>query len=397
MLRSFIRLIAVAPIVLALSGCGGCGGEVQHVPVTQTPPEEPRRTARPVPAQPPRAAQKPTPKREARPDRGKSDFPIDPSVDPNDVFEIVAEPEGFELLEPGPRESDRFAVVLPRGGEDSTTFDVIERGGRPGGEPDPAFRLPAGFTPLPDAGYSESGLPLRIRCEKDDSVMVLVPAGTVTMGKDDGPSESTPELVVHLDDYYIDETEVTLEQYERFRREARQAGGRLRPEPLNASDPKEHPVLGLPWGEARAYANWAGKDLPTEAQWEKAARGPNGFDHPWGNGRAVWPRARSLDEIAPVQSFRTDRSPYGAFDLAGNAREWCLDWYSDRAFAEAAARGGTLRNWDGPRSASPPNQRVVKGNGPNWVVWHRAGRNMRERMPDMGFRCVLRVEGPGRR
>jgi formylglycine-generating enzyme required for sulfatase activity len=90
-------------------------------------------------------------------------------------------------------------------------------------------------------------------------------------------------------------------------------------------------------------------------------------------------------------SFRTDISPYGVFDLAGNAREWCSDSYSDVAYQEATRNGETVvRNWPGPKRAVIANHRVVKGNGPDWMSWHRRPAHMRTPGNDVGFRCVLR-------
>ncbi len=93
-----------------------------------------------------------------------------------------------------------------------------------------------------------------------------------------------------------------------------------------------------------------------------------------------------------MQSFRTDVSPFGIYDLAGNAREWCVDRYSPTAFADALkASNRQLRNWKGPRTGKPENARVVKGNGPNWDAWFRVGMDGSHSHPDVGFRCVLRL------
>ena len=127
-------------------------------------------------------------------------------------------------------------------------------------------------------------------------------------------------------------------------------------------------------------------------EWERAARTEAGWRTPWGNGRAIWSRSRELHQIDPVMSFRTDVSPYGVFDLAGNAREWVSDWYSDTAFADAAKRPLDLPNWPGQRKPSIDNHRVVKGNGPDWSVWHRAAQHMSHEAADIGFRCVLRLD-----
>jgi formylglycine-generating enzyme required for sulfatase activity len=243
------------------------------------------------------------------------------------------------------------------------------------------------------AGYSPDGLPRRIVCAADGAELVLVAGSVSLLGADDGPPETRPQLEIHLGDFYIGATEVTLEQYDRYLRDRRTQVVRRLEEPLNQGAPADHPALGLSWGAARDYARWAGQELPTEAQWEKAARGPTGFDHPWGNGRTVFHRSRTQSQIDPVGSFPLDRSPFGALDLAGNAREWCLDFYSERAFAEAAGSGASpLTEWQGPRRPSAESHRVIKGNGPDWKVWQREGLSMAARRPDVGFRCVLELE-----
>jgi formylglycine-generating enzyme required for sulfatase activity len=259
--------------------------------------------------------------------------------------------------------------------------------------PEKKGTLPEGFTPIAAAGQSPLGLPLRIRCEKDGSEMALVTGGASVLGHNGGPPESSPEIRVVLDSFYMDTNEVTLRQYERFREESNEEKGRnfFKPSLNHASGP-DYPVLGVTLLQAQSYARWAGKEIPTEAEWERAARGEAGFRHPWGNGRAIWKQDRRLDEIDPVRSFQTDASPFGIYDLAGNAREWCADRYSPTAFSEAAdSPSGQLRNWKGARKAKPEDFHVVKGNGPNWDVWYRRGMDSTQRHPDVGFRCVLRL------
>jgi formylglycine-generating enzyme required for sulfatase activity len=176
-----------------------------------------------------------------------------------------------------------------------------------------------------------------------------------------------------------------------FRNVIKEERGRVMREALNSTSPPDHPALGVSWAEIFFYATWSGKDLPNEAEWEKAARGEKGFEHAWGPDRPVWERSRTVDQIDPVKSFRTDVSLYGVYDLAGNAREWCSDYFSSTTYTEAAAAGPVVRNWKGPRRGKGPNIRVARGGGPNWEAWHRAGLDTQEKQPLMGFRCVLRV------
>jgi formylglycine-generating enzyme required for sulfatase activity len=254
-------------------------------------------------------------------------------------------------------------------------------------------RLPPGFRALASAQQTALGWPSRIRCEKDGAEMALVTGGAVVVGHDGGPDESKPQLTVVIDSFYMDVTEVTVGQFERFRKALREDKGRnVVTEPGNVSAPHQEPVMGVSLTQAQFYAKWAGKELPTESEWERAARGEGAFDHPWGNGRAIWKHPRTRDEIDPVKSFRTDLSPFGIYDLAGNAREWCVDHYSPTAFADALkSSSGQLRNWKGPRVSHPENARVVKGNGPNWDAWYRVGMDGAHGHPNVGFRCVLRL------
>ncbi len=258
---------------------------------------------------------------------------------------------------------------------------------------DEGKRLPPGFRALASAQPTTLGWPSRIRCEKDGAEMALVTGGAVVVGHDGGPSESKPQLTVVIDSFYMDVTEVTVGQFERYRKALKEEKGRnVVAEPANVSSPHQEPVLGVSLTQAQFYAKWAGKEIPTEAEWERAARGEGAFDHPWGNGRAIWKHPRTPEEIDPVKSFRTDLSPFGIYDLAGNAREWCIDRYSPTAFADALkSSSGQLRNWKGPRISHPENARVVKGNGPNWDAWYRIGMNGTHGHPDVGFRCVLRL------
>jgi formylglycine-generating enzyme required for sulfatase activity len=253
--------------------------------------------------------------------------------------------------------------------------------------------LPAGFTAIAAAQESRLGWPARIRCDRNGAEMALVTGGAVVVGHDGGPPESSPQISVVLDSFYMDVTEVTVGQYERFRKALKEEKGRnIIAEPQNAASPPDFPALGVTLTQAQFYARWAGQEIPTEAEWERAARGEAAFDHPWGNGRAIWKRARGFDQIDPVKSFRTDVSPFGIYDLAGNAREWCVDHYSPTAFADALkASNGQLRNWKGPRTGQQENSHVVKGNGPHWDAWYRAGMNGLGRHPDVGFRCILRL------
>jgi formylglycine-generating enzyme required for sulfatase activity len=166
----------------------------------------------------------------------------------------------------------------------------------------------------------------------DGAEMTLVPGGEFVMGSLDGDADESPVRRVFLKDFYVDVFEVTHEQYARFLA----ASGRK--PPIDWSDGKmppplaRHPVVNVTFADAEAYARWAGKRLPTEAEWEKAARGTEGRVYPWGDAatghRTATPVGdNSRDHTWPVGSFPDDRSPWGVLDMAGNVWEWTDSWY----------------------------------------------------------------------
>jgi sulfatase modifying factor 1 len=204
------------------------------------------------------------------------------------------------------------------------------------------------------------------------------------MGSDHGAPDEAPAREVFLSDFLIDRHEVTVYQFSRFCRET----GRAMPEQPEAANDR-HPIVNVTWHEAKAYAEWAGKCLPTEAQWEKAARGSDARAYPWGNEPPEEDRARLRDPAdegtSAVGSYPAGRSPYGVLDMLGNAWEWCADWYA----ADAASRPGE-RDPIGPVEGT---SRVLRGG-----VWEdrdaalRVTRRRRSRPESrydfVGFRCV---------
>lgn len=307
-------------------------------------------------------------------------------------FEVGESIPNFELVSSAdPRSGALVSLIAPASGLDSSTVslappDLGGEGRRPPRRPT-AGRAPAGFIALADAGVSEDGLPLRIECEKDGSVMALVPAGLFVQGMDGADEDAAPSHPVELSSFYIDIYEVTLSQYQKYYDQTLPLPG----QPVNRGGADDLPAVGIDWKDASAYLEWAGREMPTEAEWEKAARGPNRFLYPWGDGRVLWHQPREPGQIDPVGTYPADRSMYGVYDLAGNAREWCSDLYADDAYEQAAGTTGAIvEDWPGPKSASKPGHRVLRGGAADWQVWHRGNSPMLAPADDIGFRGVLR-------
>jgi formylglycine-generating enzyme required for sulfatase activity len=269
---------------------------------------------------------------------------------------------------------------------------------------------------------------------------VYVPGGEFTMGLSDAEVDEAlalceeylegcerswldheqPQHQVHVDGFWIGQTEVTNAGYKRFI----EADGYTTPaywteegwqwkEEEGVSEPEywrdstwsgaQQPVVGVSWYEADAFARWAGGRLPTEAEWEYAARGDDGRTFPWGD---VWDgskcnycdsncdpvawRDESVDDgyhwTAPVGSYGSGASPFGALDMAGNVWEWCADWYDEEYYSQSPAR-----NPAGPASGT---SRVLRGGSwlnHRWYVrcacrrWH----NPHVRINLIGFRVVV--------
>jgi formylglycine-generating enzyme required for sulfatase activity len=178
--------------------------------------------------------------------------------------------------------------------------------------------------------------------------MVVVPAGVFSMGMALGVDDQQNPLSLHevvLDSFLVDRFEVTIAQWNGYARTTGRTG---------SPGPGDHPIEGVTWFEADSYCGWAGLRLPTEAEWEKAARGSDGRRYPWGNemerslantgSDASPPLADDSDGYlyaAPVGSYPEGVSPYGAYDMAGNAWEWVSDWYGADHYSTSPALNPT--------------------------------------------------------
>ncbi len=260
----------------------------------------------------------------------------------------------------------------------------------------PPRMLPPGFKAKVEAGRHESGWPLVIVSERDGATMVLVPGGTFTMGDDRGNPEEAPAHTVRLSTFYIDQHEVTIRQFRTFLEKShypgKASGGGYSEERLRDAS-ADSPAVFVNYREAENFALWAGKRLPTEAQWEMAARSTDGRRYPWGDQPIKWSKPRELHQVDPVMSFPEDSSVYGVYDMAGNVMEWTRDWYDARYFQKFANK--IAENPTGPATQRLHSiQRVVKGGSKNGSVAARQGVDGDKRLAYLGFRGSLAVEGP---
>jgi len=230
---------------------------------------------------------------------------------------------------------------------------------------------------------------------KDSSTMVRIPAGEFAMGSNN--YDEKPSHTVYLDAYYIDKYEVTNAQYKkfcdatnRFDPEFPHFGGKT--DPGYFKNYPNNPVVNVTWEEASAYSSWAGKRLPTEAEWEKAARGTDGRKYPWGN---KWDASKcnskesGINKTTPVGSYPQGASPYGVMDMAGNVWEWCQDRYDHNYYQVSSSSNPT-----GPSSGAG---RILRGGC--WAnrreVCTTTLRNcapQEARFDFDGFRCAQSIE-----
>lgn len=223
-----------------------------------------------------------------------------------------------------------------------------------------------------------------------ETPLALVPAGEFTMGSTMADDEK-PVHRVYLDAFYMDKYHVTVGQYAKYL-EATDKEAPPEWDIMNQPHHQKRPVVNVSWYDAVTYCKWAGKRLPTEAEWEKAARGTDGRLYPWGNeaptrlhanfGKKKWANHMAL---VPVGMFELGKSPYGIYDMAGNAWEWVNDWYDHDYYKKSPAK-----NPQGPKTGK---SKVVRGG--NWLYVQeflrssfRYNAEPSGRQFGYGFRCA---------
>jgi sulfatase modifying factor 1 len=228
--------------------------------------------------------------------------------------------------------------------------------------------------------------------------MVEIPEGPFIMGSKDGDPDEVPERQVYLKAFFIDRKEVSQEEYARFAKMTKRPLPKI--EVFEDDQSKllqpEFAAMSMSWDEAVAYCKWAGKRLPTEAEWEKAGRGEGKRKYAWGdtfmNGRANANVDGSEDGyryLAPPGSFETGLSPYGIYDMTGNVAEWVADSYDEHYYQKAPYRD--------PKGPETGDLKVVRGGS-----WRETEHNTRlsKRFAakhwrtdiTIGFRCASDVE-----
>lgn len=225
---------------------------------------------------------------------------------------------------------------------------------------------------------------------KDGAPMALVQAGEFTMGHEKWEADEKPVHRVFLDAFYMDKYEVTTARYARFMQET----GRAEPaqwKDVNPTTDGERPVVGVTWHDADAYCRHYGRRLPTEAEWEKAARGTDERLFPWGNEEPTHRHASfgvawfGYETLLPAGSLEAGRSPYGIYDLAGNAWEWVSDWYDMNYYKNSPDRN--------PTGPSRGGSKVLRGGSWYNMLYDLRSTNRNYFVPtkqlfDLGFRCV---------
>ena len=224
--------------------------------------------------------------------------------------------------------------------------------------------------------------------------MVSIPAGEFIRGTDHRLPDEGPQHTVNLQEFMIDRYEVTNLQYKKFMdATAHRSPDHFRNRIFPAGK-ADHPVTYVSWNDAEDYCAWAGKRLPTDQEWEKAARGTDGREFPWGNEFNIenanmplrWQELKQFGDTTPVGAFEKGVSPYGVYDMAGNVWEWTSSWYE-------AYPGNTT-----PSESYGQRYKTVKGGswfdcsfykcGISAPVYNRGFFASRTRNDSFGFRCA---------
>jgi eukaryotic-like serine/threonine-protein kinase len=244
-------------------------------------------------------------------------------------------------------------------------------------------------TPISTATYFP---PVEIKDSKEVPMM-LVPAGEFKMGSILGDGDEQPTHTVYLDAYYIDKYEIINALYMACVNVGacdppRQSDSVTHPSYYGNPEFDNYPVIYVDWNMAKTYCEWRGVQLPTEAQWEKAARGTDGRTYPWGEtvDKIYANSNQNLLDTTAVGSYERGKSIYGVYDMAGNVFEWVADWYSETYYQDSPSSN--------PLGPDTGQYRVLRGGS-----WHSFPYSFRSSFrgaydfpegfgPNLGFRCA---------
>lgn len=305
-------------------------------------------------------------------------------------------PEPTPAESPGPT-TESAAAAEPESGSPGQTAEP-----EPESESEPARPTLADGRPIEPCGDAPDG-------------MACIPGGPFVRGTDDGPENARPAQTVELQTFFMDVDEVTSAEYKR----CKQLGACPRRGPLyNDFSRDRQPIVGVSWYAAVDFCMWKGKHLPTEAEWEKAARGPDGEANPFGDAPVTCENAVIADARGKScgvkkkkehpdkgRTFVVGSRPagrYGLNDMAGNAWEWVADWATDSwAACGTSCQGVDPRGpCDGARTCPGHDKRVVKGGSWYWKADRAQGWFRRTHYPEneiqdfhhFGFRCAASLE-----
>ena len=245
-------------------------------------------------------------------------------------------------------------------------------------------------TPLP----TETPIALEIKDNKN-VFMRLIPAGEFTMGNDSGDAESRPANVVSLEAFYIDKYEVTNDMYDACVyavkcRKPRQTGSATRSTYYKNPVFANYPVISVDWKMAKTYCEWRGARLPTEAEWEKAARGTDGRTYPWGNDKPDCSLANfsgCVGDTTPVDQHEKGQSIYGVYGMSGNVLEWTSSLF--KLYPYNSTDGREDPDASGNRVARGGAWHVFGGNGGNVSTDTRLKLDPAYSSAYVGFRCAV--------
>jgi sulfatase modifying factor 1 len=243
------------------------------------------------------------------------------------------------------------------------------------------------------------GLPFLAAAFGGEPGMVFIPGGEFLRGRshalpDDNlkwfptlMKDDRPVRAIYIDPFYLDEHEVTNDQYAEFVKATNHRPPYNWPKGQVPQGQGKFPVVDVSWDDAAAYARWAGKRLPTEAEWERACRGlDTGKKYPWGDREPVKTDARyNAPEEGPAAVCQFARNYFGLCDMAGNVWEWCSDWYDKDYYRSAPGRN--------PLGPAAGLYRVLRGGSwadlPKYLTCaYRSWARPAERSPNIGFRCA---------